>query len=452
MSSFIVGRSREFRIQQLRELNLRGRLSITDLQNIENPLDASEADLKNKTLELHLQWDWWNRNAIDSTKEGEDFLPFLKYLNICHLDGIVSIDADFHGNNSSSFKSLETLEFRFMQEWEKWECQTVTGAFPHLQRLYIKSCPKLKGHLPEPLVPLKKVEISDCQQLEASAPGALDLRLHSSGKIQFDWATLKELWFGGHNMEAWLMEMVGHIVSDTSLEKLEIYSCSDCPICNDFGSLSIFLLDFFPKLKRLNLSDFHNLKMISLGLGGLRFLEFFYIGRCPQFESLPENMHMLLPSLTELYISNCPRLESFPGGGLPSNLKVVTLNNCTRLIGSLKGALGDNSSLESLYIENVNAECFPEEGLLPLSLTTLCIADCPNLKELDYKGLCQISSLKKLLIGNCPNLQNFPEEGLPKSISHLTIEGNCPLLKQRFQVSECQDWGKVAHIESFIIH
>jgi len=44
-------------IQQLGELDLHGRLSIRELQNVENPLDALIEDLKNKInlLELDLE-------------------------------------------------------------------------------------------------------------------------------------------------------------------------------------------------------------------------------------------------------------------------------------------------------------------------------------------------------------------------------------------------------------
>ncbi|KAL3016790.1 hypothetical protein AAZX31_06G236200 [Glycine max] len=205
MSSFDVGKSREFGIHQLGELNLHGRISIGELQNIENPSDALAVDLKNKIhlVEIDLKW-VRDQNPDDSIKERDEIviqnlqpskhleklsighyggtkfpswlsdnslsnvvslrltdckyclclprfglLPFLKDLVIKRLDGIVSIDADFYGNNSSSFTSLETLKFSAMKEWEKWECQAVTGAFPRLQRLSIKRCPKLKGHLPE---------------------------------------------------------------------------------------------------------------------------------------------------------------------------------------------------------------------------------------------------------------------------------------------------------------
>ncbi|KAG4381854.1 hypothetical protein GLYMA_15G230700v4 [Glycine max] len=505
MSLFDVGKSSEFTILQLGELNLHGSLSFRELQNIKSPSDALAADLKNKTrlVELKLEWnlDW---NPDDSGKErdvvvienlqpskhleklsiinygGKQFpnwlsgnslsnvvsleldncqscqhlpslglFPFLKNLEISSLDGIVSIGADFHGDSTSSFPSLETLKFSSMAAWEKWECEAVTDAFPCLQYLSIKKCPKLKGHLPEQLLPLKKLEISECNKLEASAPRALELSLKDFGKLQLDWATLKKLRMGGHSMKASLLEK-----SDT-LKELEIYCCPkyemfcDCEMSDDgCDSLKTFPLDFFPALRTLDLSGFRNLQMITQDHthNHLEVLEF---GKCPQLESLPGKMHILLPSLKELRIYDCPRVESFPEGGLPSNLKQMRLYKCSSgLVASLKGALGENPSLEWLLISNLDEESFPDEGLLPLSLTYLWIHDFPNLEKLEYKGLCQLSSLKGLNLDDCPNLQQLPEEGLPKSISHLKISGNCPLLKQRCQNSGGQDWSKIVHIQT----
>jgi len=468
MTSFDVGHGRELGIQRLGELNLDGSLSIAELQNIENSRDALEADLKNKALlvKLTLRWER-NENSIDSKKEedvienlqpsknlkelliigygGKQFpnwllenslwnmslelhecescqclpplgvLPFLKALKIRKLDGIVRIDADFHGNNSSSFKSLETLEFSDMSEWEKWECQAVAGAFQHLRQFCIRNCPKLKGDLPKQLFPLEKLQIKNCKELEASAPKALDLELRECGKLQLDWATMKSL-----TMEASLVETVG---SDT----LEYLSVS-----GDCVSLWPFTLDLFPRLSTLILCRFDNLGMISQYLIHNHLVRLEIIS-CHKLESLPLNMHVLLPSLKSLSIEYCPRLESFPDGGLPSNLESLTIAGC-----SLKGALGDCSS-------------FPDEGLLPPSLTSLSIHNCPNLEKLDYKGLYQLLSLKTLALWDCPNLQGLPEEGLPKSISRFEIN-NCPLLKQHCEKEGGEDWEKIAHIETLEIN
>lgn len=72
MSSFYVGKSSEFSIQQLGELNLHGRLSIKELQNTLNPLEALAADLKSKKhlVELELEWNL-KQDFEDSMKERE---------------------------------------------------------------------------------------------------------------------------------------------------------------------------------------------------------------------------------------------------------------------------------------------------------------------------------------------------------------------------------------------
>ncbi|XP_014520718.1 putative disease resistance RPP13-like protein 1 [Vigna radiata var. radiata] len=458
MSSFHVKKSKEINFQQLGELDLHGSLTIDDLQNIESPSYALEVDLKNKPhlVKLRLEWNFIGSSSVDSEKAedvienlhpskylkklsirnyiGKQFpdwllhnslpnlvslelegcescqglpplglLLFLKHLSIARLDGILSIDADFHGNNSSSFKSLQTLYFSDMRQWEKWDCQAVTGAFPCLQEFSIKNCPKLKGHLPK-FGALKTLRAIHCQQLEAL------IRLR--------------------------------------VEELSVCSALES-ISDDCVSLRIFPLDFFPTLRTLELSGFPNLQMISQNHVH-NHLWHLYIKECPKLESLPANMHMLLPSLRELQIKECPRLESFSEGGLPLNLKEITLNNCFRLVGSLKRALGDSPSLISLSIKKVEAECFPDEGLLPLSLTQLIINDSPNLKKLNYKGLLELSSLRSLKLSKCPNLECLPEEGLPKSISFFQIF-NCPLLEQRCHKEGGEDWEKVSHIPELLI-
>ncbi|XP_014489569.1 putative disease resistance RPP13-like protein 1 [Vigna radiata var. radiata] len=480
-------------IQRLGKLNnLYEDLSIGELQS---PSDAFEADLKNKTHIESVTLGWERtENSIDS-KTAEDvlenlqpsktlkelsifnhgenkfpnwllqtsiwnivsleldkckscqslpplgLLPFLKKLVISGFDQIVSIDADFHGKNSSSFKSLETLYFSDMRQWEKWECKVVTGAYPRLQHLSISFCPKLKGQLPEQLVPLETLHITYCEQLEAFAPRALDLELCDCGKLQLD-SAMKRLVMGGHNTEASLLEMVG----SNTLEHLDISSSLES-MSDDCVSVRTFSLDFFPILRTLNLRGFGNLQKV-LQDHAHNHLQDLTIKKCPKFESLSGIMHML--SLKSLWIEDCPRLVSFPEGGLPSNLNDMRLNNCSRLVCSLKGAFGDRSSLESLWIEGMDAECFPGEGLLPLSLTSLTICDCPNLEKLDYKGLYQLSSLRRLTLVSCPNLQCLPEEGLPRSISYLCI-GDCPLLEQRCQTEGGEDWEKIAHIQNLNI-
>ncbi|QCD85707.1 hypothetical protein DEO72_LG3g227 [Vigna unguiculata] len=462
MNLFCVDIHEELSIQQLGQINIHGSLTISGLQNIENPSHASQACLENKPhlVELVLDWNWSNNSFADSSDSssvienlqpskhlkklsirshvGEQFpnwllnnslpnlvslvlelcysckrlpplglLPFLKDLKIKSLYGIVSIDADFHGSNSSSFKSLETLHFSDMGEWEKWEWKAVTDAFPRLQHLYIHHCPKLKGQLPELLVPLENLHIEDCKELEAFAPRAVDLKLEYCEKVLFDWATVKSLKLAGYNIEASFMEMVTDIVPHNSIQHLQIndFDHHPCPNVSDFVSLWTFPLHFFPTLRTLTLLRLNNLQKISQNHIH-NHLEDLTICCCPKIESISENWDML----KSLFIQDCPRLEPFTEGGLPSNLKKMTLSKCSTLVDSLKGALGDNPSLKILCVDRLDDECFPREDLLPLSLTDLAIYNFPNLEKLDFRLLNQLSSLKRLTLVNCPKLLPLPDE------------------------------------------
>ncbi|PPD97324.1 hypothetical protein GOBAR_DD05669 [Gossypium barbadense] len=73
-------------------------------------------------------------------------------------------------------------------------------------------------------------------------------------------------------------------------------------------------------------------------------------------------------------------------------------------------------------------ECFPDEHLLPSSITSLHISVLQNLKSLEYKGFQHLTSLCQLWISNCPNLQSMPPNMLPRSLSYLWI-GSCPKLQ-----------------------
>ncbi|XP_027925354.1 putative disease resistance RPP13-like protein 1 [Vigna unguiculata] len=447
LSTFSVDRdSKVINIKQLGGLNLHGRLSINEVQNIVNPLDALEANLKNQHLvELKLKWTL-NHMPDDPKKErkvlenlqppkhlehlsienygGTKFpswvfdnslsnlvflhlenckyclwlppfglLSSLKSLEITGLDGIVSIGAEFYGSDSSSFRSLETLKFYNMKELEEWECKTTS--FPRLQNLHIYHCRKLKC-LPNQLLHLKNLDISCCDKL------VISVNKMFTSSLQL--------------LSVMLCPLVNMPRTNYDfLEAMEINS--NCVY------FTIFPLDFFPNLRLLQLSWCQNLKAVSQEHAH-NHLKVLRIGDCPQFESfpseglsaprlqiisirgaeslklMPKRMQFLLPSLTDLVIIDCPKVEMFPDEGLPSNLKKMSLSSL-KLIASLRDTLDANTCLESLIVEKLDVESFPGEVLLPRSLTTLHIRFCPNLKKLDYNGLSHISSV---IYYGCPNL------------------------------------------------
>ncbi|KAK9929299.1 hypothetical protein M0R45_026403 [Rubus argutus] len=130
-------------------------------------------------------------------------------------------------------------------------------------------------------------------------------------------------------------------------------------------------------------------------------------------------MRTLLPSLRT---DECPELESFPEGGLPSNLEWLGISGCEKLV---ENRILQLTSLRHLGFDFENCEeeidSFPEEGLLPTTLTALGFGCLSNLKTINSKELKRLISLQYLSIFKCPELLCLPDDGLPISLSRLTI-------------------------------
>ncbi|KAK4592226.1 hypothetical protein RGQ29_016656, partial [Quercus rubra] len=507
LTTFVVGKHSRSSIKELGELrHLSGALSILNLQNVRHTRDARDVNLKDKQYlsELVFQCGFDNENSEKERHVLEQLCPhsklesliiedyggtkFPNWLEDCSFSNMVSIwlvnckycsslpplghlpvlkklyvqgfhfvlrvDREFYGDGSSTikpFRSLEVLSFEDMPEWEEWflfdgKHEYMGGVFSTLKELCIIQCPKLSSGLPSQLPSLIKLEIEKCQQLVASIPRAPTLntlQLRDCDKV-----VLKEL-----------------------PPKLRIRDDSD--------SLWSFPLGSYPKLKSLKVFqsktveslfaskesyyDFSSLtdlriyqspNFVSLFNGGIPppNVRLIRIRDCSRLKSLPKNMCTLLPSLEIFEVNECPELESFPKGGLPLNLVRLSIWQCDKLFSSRTGwGLHVLHSLREIRISSncKEVESFPEEALLPPTLTDISIASFPNLKSL--KGFQHFTSLKKLKIKSCHKLQYLPEDGLPTSLSILIIV-KCPLLKERCVREKGEEWPKIAHIPSIEIH
>ncbi|KAK7245196.1 hypothetical protein RIF29_40031 [Crotalaria pallida] len=328
-------------------------------------------------------------------------------------------------------------------------------------------------------------------QLVASlpcAPEVQEFRLDDCGKLQ--WESLppmiKTLYIGGQFVERSFLEKAMYSISNACLESLTVRDCPDVEFifCHSRNclrhlgltrcdSLRAFSFHFFPKLQELSLENCNNLESFSISESldrSLPSLESLGIEGCPKFvsfpeggfsapnlkyfsiekmqslKSLPEGMYTLFPSLTLMRLFDCPQLECCEGGLQSGSLQSLFIWRCPKLVASrIKWSLHGCTSLLELQIRDENVESFPEQGLLPATLTYLSFWKCSNLKTLDYKGLCHLISLKTLHIRRCPRLEFLPKEGLPSSIFKLEIS-SCPMLKERCQKEKGEDWSKIAHI------
>ncbi|CAI0461933.1 unnamed protein product [Linum tenue] len=452
LTDFFVGKRSGSSIKDLEELHhLRETLRIWNLQNVVDSADTFGSPLKSKKdlKRLELRWDG---DADDSSHEvmlmeklqpyvqlsslnidgyrGTTFpvwvgdsafthivtmelagckncyclpslgqLVSLEKLSIKAFDSLRTIGEELYVSTTSTenpFRSLKTLEFEDMPEWEEltpFVAENVGDTFPLLEQLYLTNCPKLRQTVSSHLPSLETLRIRDCQNCE-------------------------------------------------SLESL----CNEEEIPKDLDSLTSVRISECPKL-------------VSFPKGGLpaRNLNDLALLTCSTLTCLPDSMDSHLPSLMELTVGQCPEIECFPEGGLPSKLQILKICACDKLVaGHMQWNLQSLPSLLYFSIDsNKELESFPEETLLPCTLTTLGILSIQNLKSLDEQGIQQLSALKELKISDlkiyrCPDLMAIPEEGLPSSLSSMSIL-RCPFLEQRCQQDKGEDWSKISHIPNLEI-
>ncbi|KAG5539125.1 hypothetical protein RHGRI_019619 [Rhododendron griersonianum] len=338
---------------------------------------------------------------IESFPEGG--LPSsLTCLDIKNCEKLKSLPEQMH----TLLPSLESLQLLTCPEIESFP----EGGLPSsLTRLDIKNCEKLKS-LPEQmhtLLPsLESLQLLTCPEIESFPEGGLP-----SSLTRLDIGNCEKLKSLPEQMHTLLL----------SLESLRLYDCPE--------------IESFPE-------------------GGLPSSLTHLEMNCEKLKSLPEQMHTLLPSLESLQLLTCSEIEFFPEGGLPSSLTDLYIWNCKKLVGGRRDwglqALPSLTRLTMMGEFEDVLESFPEEGLLPPTLTDLSFGEMPDLKSLNGRGLQPLVSLKTMVFSKCPQLQSLSVERLPTSLSELHF-WMCPLLVPRCRREEGEDWHKIAHIPNIYI-
>ncbi|XP_043816739.1 putative disease resistance RPP13-like protein 1 [Manihot esculenta] len=443
LTKFIVGKSNG-RITELKKLcDLRGKLHITSLENVEvaDIRDAGFVNLKDKPgiTELHLEWaeaderfddlrnpsheeqvlnsiqPYQSLSSLSITSFGGRKFPSwlgepsfsgmvqvqlrkcrqmtslpplgrlksLKKLSIGDMRGVKEVGVEFY-EDDSCFSCLEELEIRSMGEWELWAWsngldEDSVPKFPKLHQLQIRNCPKLVGKLPTFLPSLEKLFIVDCPLLVELPKVLPSLTALSIRRCQ----------------EA-ILRSVTNATCLTSLKYLEIALCDEL----------VSLVDGEPGLLPCN-------------------LEVLNIYECPNLKELPSELKDL-KSLKYLTIRRCRSLVSFPTGGLPHNMIRLRITSCESLESMPEGIVcpsdysGETSQLEKLYISGCESLRCSSNGKFPYSLKTLRIHNwTPQFLNSLY---CGLSHLTELHIEKCPQLESFPGKELPlPSLISLTI-------------------------------
>ncbi|XP_027174727.1 putative disease resistance RPP13-like protein 1 [Coffea eugenioides] len=449
LTTFVCNKDPGLMIEDLGKLcNLRGKLTVSGLENAGNGLDATLANMKGKKHleDLSLEWNGTaddSQEAIDILQKlqpssrikrlevkgygGTRFpdwladqsfhnvvsvilsrcsncfclpalgqLPSLKFLTIADMGKISIIDMQFYGNGSvfEIFQSLQILRIEEMPEWKDWLVPR-KGVFCGLQELHIINCPKLVGDLPKQLLSVREFELSGC-------PGLV----LSDGRFS--------------------------MFNSLDLYSLKILKISNMPSLEDFTS----------ELKKLT------------------GLEDFEIGNCPRLTSIwsmPLDMGRLPASLKTLKISGCPQLQFLPKDcffgsleqlrireagagdtlkdlslGLLQKIRDLEIQDCEGLESlSFEHGSENLASLGSILLWGCgNLRSFLQEGLPAANLTWIMLYGCKKLKLLPKGMRSLLPSLRLLYMWNCPEIECFPEEGLPFSLETLEIY-NCEILMSR---------------------
>ncbi|KAJ8552112.1 hypothetical protein K7X08_028555 [Anisodus acutangulus] len=397
-------------------------------------------------------------------------LPSLKILAISGMHRITEVTEEFYGGSSSKkpFNSLEKLEFAEMPEWKQWRVLG-NGEFPTLQKLSIEDCPKLMGKLPENLCSLTKLKISKCPELNLETPIQLpnlkEFGVFGSPKVGvlFDQvelftsqlqgmkqivelyidycqsltslpisilpSTLKRIRISGCGklkLETPVSEMFLERLSLKGCDSIDDISPELVPRARDFivcncHSLTRLLIP--TGTKTLYIWDCENLERLSVACGTqMTSLDIY---KCENLKWLPERMQELLPSLKQLTLEDCPEIESFPEGGLPFNLEFIRICRCKKLVnGRKEWSLQRLPCLRELIIfhDGSDEEILAGENWeLPCSIRRL---DIRNLKTLNSQVLKSLTSLEFLETYNLPQIQSLLKEGLPSSLSELTLSNH----------------------------
>ncbi|XP_057744283.1 putative disease resistance protein At3g14460 [Arachis stenosperma] len=415
-------------------------------------------------------------------------LPSLKSLCILSFDELKSIGKEFYKNEGNQhslpiapFSSLEELIFHNMPSWEEWHLPD-SEAFPQLKSLEITECPMLKGdkvnHVLMRIVSsssdVSKVRQLKIQEVDDELWGK-DMRLDGDSLSIRGFECVAECAFKAriiHHLTS-LQEIqisecssvvsLGGNCLPKSLQKLTIFYCHQIELLQqqdkydlvelriDYScaSLTSLSLDAFPKLKNLEITQCENVESVSMSEPPHAALQHLSITNCNKLDALPRG----IPNLQSLDILGCPNISRLPEGGLPPNLKELSIGRQWRDLSWMSNL----DALTHLTIHGPGSEnnirSFPEVGSLPHlpSLTTLKISWFGNLETLKCSELLRLTSLQQLHIEFCMNLNNMEGQKLPPSLLILKIDG-CHLLGEHCKNKHQQIWSKISHIPTIQVN
>ncbi|XP_004489884.1 putative disease resistance protein RGA4 [Cicer arietinum] len=339
LSMYIVGQKKGFFLEELGQLNLKGKLHIKHLERVKSVRDAKEANMLSKHLS-HL-WLSWERNEEFQLQENVEQildvlqphihqlqelgvegyqgmyfphwmsslslndlqclylkdchsclhlpqlakLPYLKELFISNMSRLIYIDEEsYNGGVMGGFIILKFLSLEKLPNLIRISKEDRENMFPHLSALEIIECPNLSGLPYLPSLDYMRIQ-GKCNQ---------DL-LSSIHKL----ACLESLWFYDNAELTCFPD--GMLRNLTSLKTFMIWNCSKIEGFDE-------ALQHMTSLESLIVRDLPNLTTLPESLGNLGLLHDLRISNCPKLTCLPMSIQSLT-GLESLRIYSCSELE-----------------------------------------------------------------------------------------------------------------------------------------------
>ncbi|KAK1364508.1 putative disease resistance protein RGA3 [Heracleum sosnowskyi] len=495
---FVVTRDQNCLIGQLGGLNnLRGKLDLYGLSDVENMEEASKAKLYTKfNLErLFLNWsnnvderedrEYNHGDVMEGLKpttnlkeltidyfKGENFaswitmmtnlvkitlrnckrcetllplgyLPKLREMKINGMTSVKVIGTDFYGVLGSD--SSESSE--------RGVIQTVTTMYPSMKKLLLLDLPKLK----EWLEPVTSTGHED-QSTMLVFPILEELYIRNCPRLtripRICFSSLKKLEIT-NLYSSMILETLSRNVN--SLTYLLLWNIRDegggssASSSNRHSAFDELLRNNSRSLTTLNLNDCQGLTCLTLG-DALEALE---VVNCPDLTSI--NVVEGSSGVKDLTIGRCPSLSEYVFvqkmrstlirltlGPFFEELdefpwsffsSVISFISLTSL--TLYGWRSVKSILPAAELDDSISSTFP-------ALTELHIIDFDGVKALP-DSLAKLPCLGTLFIRNCENLRSLPTFSESHSLRYLDIH-RCPDLQERCRKGSGPEWFKIQHI------
>ncbi|CAN6561851.1 unnamed protein product [Malus baccata var. baccata] len=501
LQTFVVGKESGLGISEIMGvLHLRGTLHLLRLENVLDVQDAMKANFVNKDGLDEFVLEWSNKkemkvDVLDSLQPHQNLqvlnirrygglkfspwvgdplftnmvvlrlegwhqcqflpplgqLPSLKELSISGMSAVENVGIEFYGESNFPFPLLESLTFSVMLNWKEWSpCKhDQTKAFPCLNRLCITNCPKLEGSLPENLDLLSKLVIYGCEQLVASIASYQEFCELISRISKFGQCT-SFVYFARHQIRPKLRR-----ISITSCKNLKSLIEEEEVEGSSFSSPS-FMHEETSCLQDLVMINCPYVASLSFRGHLPRSLKRLLIRGSKQVESVADTFNDNT-CLEDINLKGCSNLKSLPDGFACATLLIFKGYGFKTVEIMFLGGRHSSSSrgfATALRVLSIDGEdpdvvSFPlekfPEMLLPKSLIELHISNLPNLMKLGA-GIQLLTSLVHLDIWGCPKLPSMEKEGMPVSVTQLSIDRS-PMLKERCKPGiKGRYWPSIARI------